>query len=624
MRCYHSFFITSFVIIGLVSSAIGDDPYYIYDGRQIPVSVDTTKMVLALREGEVVNVGSFIGGLSRVRSYVARHNGYEELYICSLTVSHDYFQYLDTVRAVTAVRYAGPLYKDGSGKDLFATDLICAGFDPTLDSMTIDSILQHNGVEAVAEIMHNAWSARNVQPGVRGTLATANALAAEPGVEFAEPDFMGSVEVFSYKAYDYFHPRNLQIKEVIGEFNERSVWDFARVDRPCTVAILDDGLISHEDMPDSRLVQGKDCFGSRLTYPWALTAHGMGCAGIIGASHTTDSTQGYYSNSGVISMNPHSLLMPIRMIDSLGVAVVHSLEAEGIRYAWTHGADILNCSWGNPRLGAGSTIVDLALDSAYTYGRNGRGCLIIASTGNDADWQQLWYDSVWVSWPARLECCFAVGAVELRDVPTGQFASFSQFGPELDMVAPASGPGFINGYMWTLDQMGSYGYNPDGVIGLIGLWDCPPTAPNNQNYDCHFGGTSAAAPVVSGAASLVLAYNDTLTASTVYDILRHSAVPVVGSVPSDTFGWGEVDAFRAVLSLARGDADNNGSVDITDLTRLIDYWFISFEPPFPTPLLGDCNCDGQVEASGDLTYMVNFLFLEGPPPVIPCFHFEVP
>ena len=112
-----------------------------------------------------------------------------------------------------------------------------------------------------------------------------------------------------------------------------------------------------------------------------------------------------------------------------------------------------------------------------------------------------------------------------------------------------------------------------------------------------------------------------------YYILRNSAVMDLdwGPLPDTPYveyGYGRVDAFRAILSISHGDVDNGGSINIGDLSYLVDYIF--GEPtgsePFPSLLLGDVDCYGGVNM-GDVAYLVYYICYDGPPPVNPCFEF---
>jgi hypothetical protein len=61
-----------------------------------------------------------------------------------------------------------------------------------------------------------------------------------------------------------------------------------------------------------------------------------------------------------------------------------------------------------------------------------------------------------------------------------------------------------------------------------------------------------------------------------------------------------------------GDANGDGSTDISDAVYLIGYIFAGGPAPNPLPA-GDANCDGAVDIS-DAVYMIQYIFVGGPPP----------
>ncbi len=83
--------------------------------------------------------------------------------------------------------------------------------------------------------------------------------------------------------------------------------------------------------------------------------------------------------------------------------------------------------------------------------------------------------------------------------------------------------------------------------------------------------------------------------------------PLGPSIPTVTSGM-----VRSLYTL-RGNADNSPelSIDIGDLTYLVDMLFISFTPTV-TIQSGDCDGDFSIDI-GDLTRMVDFLFITGTP-----------
>ncbi len=76
------------------------------------------------------------------------------------------------------------------------------------------------------------------------------------------------------------------------------------------------------------------------------------------------------------------------------------------------------------------------------------------------------------------------------------------------------------------------------------------------------------------------------------------------------------DVLYTSCCLLRGDSDHSGTVDITDLTYIVDYFFAS-GPNFPCPDEGNVDGLGVIDIS-DLTYLVDYMFNGGPAPP-PCF-----
>ncbi|MGH8015340.1 MAG: S8 family serine peptidase, partial [Candidatus Zixiibacteriota bacterium] len=476
---------------------------------------------------------------------------------------------------------------------------------------------------------------RNTDSSGYGLLEIANTYYELTETYYSHPEFGVWIQANSYKLFDYFNSFQPHIKKVIGNFNSAVVWDFAKVlNDSIIVAVIDYGVESHEDLPASRLRPGFDyAQGDNNPTPGQFQGHGMATAGIIAASHTIDSIAGLQASTGVISLNPKVSVLPLKIFNDNGTStgVFPSEIAQAISFAWKNGAAILSNSWGYGSPCPVPSIYDVltsAIDSAAAFGRGGKGCPVIFSSGNGG------IQTLGVQYPACLPSALSVGALQLSvSIPqvNDYRWSYSQYGSALDLMAPSSSLCLV-GTVWTLDRMGTVGYNP-GVTQLpncpsITTWDCPSAGSNDVDYMCQFGGTSGACPIVSGIASLVLSKDPTLTRQQVYNILDSSAVTQLDwgplpDTPHVEYGYGRVDAFRAILSISRGDLNNDGTIgNVLDLTILVDWIFRGIPPPnFPSPKLGDCNCDGTANNILDLTRLVDWLFRSGPPPVNPCFKF---
>lgn len=172
-----------------------------------------------------------------------------------------------------------------------------------------------------------------------------------------------------------------------------------------------------------------------------------------------------------------------------------------------------------------------ALTAAINVGRNGRGRIFVWAAGDG----KVRGDNCNFDGYVNSRYGIAVGAVD----DTGQQALYSEPCSALFVSAPSSGLSG-NRSLTTTDLAGADGDDPSD--------DTP-----------RFGGTSAAAPVVSGVVALMLARNPFLTWRDVQHILVRTSRRVnlsdpswtMGQFPhSEKFGFGVVDALAAVTAAA--------------------------------------------------------------------------
>jgi PKD repeat protein len=309
---------------------------------------------------------------------------------------------------------------------------------------------------------------------------------------------------------------------------------------------------------------------------WGLDAHGTATAGLAVAQA---------NNIGVRGVAPQGSLIAVR----LGFTDIDI--ADSFYFADLNGAEVISNSWGftNPRVLPAE--VAAAIRDVSANGRNGRGVLIMFSSGNAA---------VPIRKDGRLALMretMAVGATLNDD----RLTCYSCFGPEQNIVAPGGGSDFptlqscvenditttdmrsftldpadffesffITGPAAFIPGLLCYGESSDDAPPLAGYNPPPPLdageAPSIYNnfddvsYNRRFNGTSAACPIAAGVAGLVFSIDDTLTARQVWNILEHTADkvhpgdagydPVTGH--SDSYGQGRVNAGRAVRAAING------------------------------------------------------------------------
>ena len=281
-----------------------------------------------------------------------------------------------------------------------------------------------------------------------------------------------------------------------------------------TIAVIDMGFdLQHPDL-NSRIVHAWDVWDNQpFSAPKTFRDHGTPCAGIALARE---------NGFGTVGVAPNSKFMPI---SGLGFSI-RDTEVM-FDHCVDKGADIISCSWGSikPEHELDATKEDI-IRQAATKGRGGKGCVILFAAGNENREVTNVY--------GRHPDVICVGASTSQDV----HASYSNRGFEVDIVAPSNGD-------WPL-------------IAPKASWDSGHWFDGN-NLDSqykHFGGTSAATPLVAGVCALMLTANPNLTAKQVKEILINTADKIGHPTEyvnghSRRYGYGRVNADKAVAEAIR-------------------------------------------------------------------------
>lgn len=278
------------------------------------------------------------------------------------------------------------------------------------------------------------------------------------------------------------------------------------------VAVIDQGIdLSHPDLAANIHPLSYDC--QTGTAPQQIRGnHGTAVAGIIGATRN--------NNIGIAGVAPNCRLMSISHSLLANNTSVKEQLARGINWAWQNGADVINCSWSHPTALNGTYITDAISNATSSNGRGGKGCVVVFSSGND-------YSST-VNYPANLNNVIAVGAINSNN----QRADFSNYGTTLDVVAPGVG-------IYTTDRQGSNGYY-------------------SGDYCSDFTGTSAATPIVSGVAALILSRYPNFTSDQVQEVIKKGCSwlslytktypgPYPNGPKNNEIGYGMVHASEAMF-----------------------------------------------------------------------------
>ena len=280
-------------------------------------------------------------------------------------------------------------------------------------------------------------------------------------------------------------------------------WDLTTGSAAITIAILDSGV--DEGHPDlaGKIVAGYD-YVDNDNNPHDLNGHGTHVAGIAAAvSH---------NGIGVAGMDWQARIMPIRVLDAEGGGYMDTL-AEGIFWAYSHGAEVLNISSGGPYFSF--SVLD-AVNAARTA-----GSLVVASMGND--------NSSTPVYPAAYGSVLAVSATRHNDTRAG----YSNYGDHCDVAAPGG-------------NMSAY-QDPNGIYSTMPTYPVYMTTQDNYwtNYD-YVQGTSQAAPYVAGLAALIWSLKPSLTPDEVQEAIETTAVDLGQTGWDRYYGHGRVSAVAAL------------------------------------------------------------------------------
>ena len=379
--------------------------------------------------------------------------------------------------------------------------------------------------------------------------AIAKRIAADPTVEYAEPD---------YQMFPHLIPNDPQfgnqwhLTDYLGGINAPPAWDISTGSANTVVAVLDTGRTAHPDLDDHMLpgydfitsvVRANDGDGREPDASdagdWVTAAdiataefstcdiedsswHGTLVAGVIGASAQ--------NGRDVAGIDWAARLLPVRVLGKCSGSSSDIADA----MMWAAGnrvpgvpdnpnpAKILNLSLGstNACLNTYQVVISQLVAS---------GKIVVVSAGNDNSSA----DQSLASCPGVINVT-AIGR-------SGSKASYANFGSRVTLAAPGGDGG-------NLVTLGNTGRTVPGLPTVTGT-----------------SGTSFSAPVVSGIISLMLAIRPELDSTAVTRILAATVRPFPdSSCDTGICGPGIVDAaaaLRATRDQSLGVATSVGFAD---------------------------------------------------------------
>jgi subtilisin family serine protease len=318
------------------------------------------------------------------------------------------------------------------------------------------------------------------------------------GYSYIEEDLV-SLSIFNTPNDPYY-----SLQYGLDLINAPEGWKYQKGSTQVTIAVLDTGVdLAHPDLA-GKLVAGYNFIANNDT-PQDDNGHGTGVAGICAAMTDND--------TGIAGVSWGASIMPIKVLDASGNGSFEN-AARGIIWAADNGAQVINLSLG------GYTSSSL-LQDAINYALQ-KGVVVVAASGNRG------IDTI--TYPAQYEGVIAVGSVDQNS----QRSAFSNYGPELDVVAPGSA-------IFSLTKLGNYGY---------------------------LSGTSAAAPFTSGMVALMLSVKGNSYRKINNQICR-SSMDLGAQGKDDFYGCGLIQVDKALKRALRFSSKRIVKDQTQDLSLLV-------------------------------------------------------
>ncbi len=493
-----------FIIASFVNGvAMAQSTFYYSDGRPVKLLKSEHKISIRASASEQIALPSIYTPLDTIFTDNARIHTYE----CPTNNTTAKTMLASSVIA----RRITPCYTNSTGLELTLTGYISVKLKTAADFHLLEEEAKRYGLNIVYQYnILPLWYLLVQQPDATvSPIDIANALYESNRYASASPDFAYNGFEISYdpKVHQQWGLYNSEYKGF--DISISNAWNYA-TGKGVNVAVVDQGVDhKHIDLSSNMSYMTFTPSGDSIIADWKDidVSHGTQCAGIIGSIRN--------NGIGATGVAPDAKIAKI--LTHIDKAPTQSAEImQDFSWAAENAIDILSCSWQSVE----DDKIREAIQIALSKGRNGKGCIIVKSAGNNGRG---------ITFPGTVEGVITVANMQ----QDGSLHKTSSHGESLFITAPGTN---------------------------IRTTDC------NGDF-CTVTGTSYAAPHVAGIAALMLEIDPSLTYKEVREILAKTAKKI-GDYEYDTdkeygswneyYGYGLVDANSAVqMTLMKKEEKSN-------------------------------------------------------------------
>lgn len=383
------------------SNAASDEGLYYFRGKPVRLLRSPDDMSVRFEGPSKAKGSRLVRGLSRSA----------RLSLASGARGHDLYELtgapgglISSLEAQRTVEFAYPAWLTPSGGKVLLNDEIIVQIHGSALEATVRRALADRGLAIVRRISYSSrqYLLRLLEPKKTDPLAMSRLLYRSGLVEWAEPNFVQELQK-SYIPDDPLFPEEWQLQntgqgggEVGADASVAAAWDIETGDPEITIAIIDDGVETrHPDLAENIFTNRREKPDNRIDddgngliddiHGWNFATgepdanpggaflesddHGTAVAGVAAARGG--------NGGGVSGACPRCTILPVK-INSAGFWADDATIADAIRYAGQM-ADLLNISWGGT---LPSASLQYALGYVLATGRNGKGALVFAASGN--------------------------------------------------------------------------------------------------------------------------------------------------------------------------------------------------------------------------------------------------